>query len=173
MPLVSHGNCSAFAGSRSVWGGRSSQRRGQSIPSSGKLENDFERELAVEGFAYCDTGGAGAADCAGDLPGSQGIIRSHGPSHWDISVVRRGVARTQRWLRVVIPVEDVEHLPTELPLDPLCDGEVFEDGEVDVSEARRSVNLTWCRLAVVGRERQGTVRSKAWRGNGAAGRSDH
>src|SRR5215472_13845228 len=81
-----------------------------------RLENDLDRQLHVEGLAGADSGGAvEIADGVGDCTVTVDRSRPRGE---------------------VDAVEQVEHLRPELNLQALAEGNVFENGHVDVTIAR-------------------------------------
>ena len=89
-----------------------------------RLEDYFEAELSVEGFA--------SAYARGSVIVADGV----GEGEVAANVYKAASGRCE-----IIAVEEVEHLGAELNVNPLFDLRVFEDGEIDVRVARAVVSV--------------------------------
>ena len=92
------------------------------------VEDHFQRELSVEGFASADSGSSvEIANCVKQLEGS---VRSE-----------VGVEVTLQWRSEVGPVQQVEHFNAELGANPLGDFCVLEHRKVNIGVARSVVGI--------------------------------
>src|SRR5579871_3785574 len=131
--------CSAVLGLLGRLSGRPGSLQKPVLPCGRvrQLEDELQSKLTIERLTFSDARVARAPDRSRNLAGARRV----GGVQASILQVRCSVARSQRRLCVVHSIEEVVHLPAELPSDFFGDGEVLEDGQIDVRIPRCSVYL--------------------------------